>query len=99
MARFEVFSGGGDTGLLLDCQSNTLSHLNTRFVVPLMPPGIAPIAGRKLNPHFTVDGRDYVMVTQFAGAVSVRSMGDMLVSLGDDDYRIIAALDMLLSGV
>jgi toxin CcdB len=68
VARFEVYRSR-DGGLWLDCQADRLSHLQQRFVVPLVPPGDAPspsIAG--LNPVLDVNGVAYVMLPQFAGA-------------------------------
>ena len=96
MARYDVFNGADV--LLLDCQSNLLSHLNTRFVVPLLPEAAAPKPARRLNPIFTIAGTRYVMVTQFAATVPVRELGPKLTSLIGDDVAIGNALDMLISG-
>ena len=85
-------------GLVVDCQADTLSHLNTRFVIPLQLPSIAPKAARKLNPRFQIGGVEYVMVTQFAAALAVRSLGPVVGSLRDEDARIKDALDMLMFG-
>jgi toxin CcdB len=98
MARFDVYRDGSDVGLLLDCQSDLLSHLNTRFVVPLRPPENAPIPARRLNPVFTVNDRPYVMLTQYAAAITVREFGPAVMSLAHEDMAIINALDMLISG-
>jgi toxin CcdB len=67
MARFDVYRGVGGADLLLDCQSDLLRDLNTRFVVPLMRRETAPQPARRLNPIFRIEDHDYVMVTQFAG--------------------------------
>ena len=64
MARYDIYAWTGSPGLLLDCQANVLNGLNTRFVVPLLPVGIAPVEGRKLNPRFNIGGKPYAMVTQ-----------------------------------
>ncbi len=98
MARFDVYHGLGGADLLLDCQSDLLRDLNTRFVVPLMLPENAPQPARRLNPVFEIEGRDHVMVTQFAAAVALRDCGRVITSLATEDTVIMNALDMLISG-
>ncbi|OYQ24668.1 plasmid maintenance protein CcdB [Sandarakinorhabdus cyanobacteriorum] len=98
MARFDVYAGVGDGSLLLDCQSDLLNRLNTRFVVPLQPPGRAPIPARRLNPEFDIDGARYVMVTQYAAVLQLRDCGPVVGSLAQHDVAILNALDMLISG-
>lgn len=98
MARFDVYRDRNGPGLLLDCQANVLSILDTRFVVPLLPPHVAPNPAGRLNPLFEIGGHPYVMATQFASAVAVRELGERVVSLIDRDTAIIGAIDMLLSG-
>jgi toxin CcdB len=63
MARFDVYRGVAGADLLLDCQSDPLRDLNTRFVVPLMRRDLAPQPARRLNPVFCIDDQDYVLVT------------------------------------
>lgn len=98
MARFDVFRNGPDGSYLLDCQSDLLKDLNTRFCIPLMPPEEAPIAGKKLNPEFEVGGQTVRMVTQFAGAVSIRELGASIDNLADQHIVIMNAIDMLTTG-
>jgi toxin CcdB len=98
MARFDVYRGGGDADYLLDCQSDLLAGLNTRFVVPLMRPARAPAPARRLNPMFEIDGTPYLMVTQYAATVSLKTCGKPVATLAADEARIINALDMLISG-
>ena len=98
MARFDVYDGGSGRGLVVDCQANTHVHLNTRFVVPLQPPSIAPLPARKLNPRFEIDGVEYIMVTQFAASIPVSVLGRRVGSLMEHDMQVIDALDMLMCG-
>lgn len=98
MARFDVYRDKSETGLLLDCQSDLLGHLNTRFVVPLRTPEHAPLPARRLNPIFVIHGQEYVMLTQYAAAITVRECGPATLSLAHEDTAIINALDMLISG-
>lgn len=98
MAQFDVFRRG-DCDLLIDCQSDLLRHLESRFVVPLMPLDRAPTPAGRLNPLFDVEGVRLSMVTQFAGSVDRSEVGAFICSLDDRRYDIINALDMLVGGV
>jgi toxin CcdB len=53
MARFDIFKNEGEVGYLLDVQSDLLSGLNTRVVVPLLPKSSAPSPAQRLNPVFS----------------------------------------------
>lgn len=99
MARFDVYANEFGPGLLLDCQADLLSELNTRLVIPLLPPENAPKRAGRLNPQFDIHGEQYVMVTQYAGAIELREFGRKIASLLDRDREIMNALDMLISGV
>jgi toxin CcdB len=98
MAQFDVHANLTNPGYLLDCQSNLLSDLNTRFVVPLLPHDFAPKAGHHLNPSLTIGAEKVVMMTQFAAAVPSRSLGKVVGSLADDYTLVMNAIDMLITG-
>ncbi len=72
MARLDVYRAAG--AYLLDCQSDYLSGLDTRFVVPLLPEGEVPKVFR-LNPVFSVEGKLVVMATQLGSSVRHASCG------------------------
>jgi toxin CcdB len=99
VAQFDVHGLSSGDSLVVDCQSDLLEHLNTRFVVPLIPRARAPKPAHRLNPVFTLDGGDYVMATQFAAAVLRRDLGGKRLSLKDHSLEILGALDVLLTGV
>ncbi|HTU10041.1 MAG TPA: CcdB family protein [Allosphingosinicella sp.] len=98
MARFDVYRRREGDGYLLDCQADILNILNTRFVVPLLPPDEAPLAGARLNPSFSVEEAPVVMYTQFAASVPAKELGDHVCSLSNEHSAIMNALDMLLTG-
>tara|TARA_Y100001001_G_scaffold162539_1_gene189339 strand:+ start:1457 stop:1615 length:159 start_codon:yes stop_codon:yes gene_type:complete len=52
MSRFDIFENEEGAGYLLDVQSDLLSGLNTRVVVPLLPKSSAPFPAQRLNPVF-----------------------------------------------
>lgn len=95
MAQFDVYRVRGG-GLVLDCQSDLLRDLPTRFVVPLRVADRSVL--QRLMPVFQVDERDLAMVTPLAGAIDVRALGDIVTSLTGHEFEIKDALDMLVSG-
>lgn len=99
MARFDAYRSKAGKAMLLDCQADLLSDLETRLVVPLLPQPDAPAPARNLNPSFEIAGESYVMVTQYAAAMEVRELGPKAASLADHSHEIMNALDFLLTGV
>ena len=81
---------------LLDCQSDYLRGLDSRFVVPLLPEGEVPKVHR-LNPVFTVEGERVVMATQLGSPVPARQLRDPVASLADQHDVIMNAFDVLLT--
>ncbi len=98
MARFDVYRQGDGSAYLLDCQADVLGMLNTRLVVPLLPPDRGPLPIARLNPTFHLGEETVVMYTQFAASVPVRELKASVASLADEDRTIMNALDMLLTG-
>jgi toxin CcdB len=98
MARFDVYPNPDGTGYLLDVQADLLSHLNTRIVVPLLPPDEAPRPAQRLNPSFRVGASDLVMVTQFLAAVPSSMLKTPSGTLLNRHSDIVAAVDFLMQG-
>lgn len=99
MPQYDIHRLRSRAGLVVDCQSSLLEALTTRLVVPLLPVEDIPERARRLNPMFEIDGRDLVMFTQFAAAVQVRELGEVVASLREKSFEIVGALDVLTSGV
>ena len=97
MARLDVYENGAN-GYLLDVQADIVYGLDTRIVVPLMPPGVAPIPARRLNPVFTIAGSEYVMVTQYLASLPMRNLGRRVANLRDQHDTVVTALDMIFLG-
>jgi toxin CcdB len=98
MARFDIFENKDGAGYLLDVQSDLLSGLNTRVVVPLLPKSSAPSPAQKLNPVFNIEGQEVVMATQYMAAVPEGELHFGAGSLAEEQDEISAALDMLFLG-
>jgi toxin CcdB len=98
MARYDFYQNAASDGYLLDVQSDLLEYLDTSVVVPLLPPNIAPLPARRLNPIFRIDGKDHIMVTQFISAVTASELRAAEGNLTRHHDEIVAALDMLFQG-
>lgn len=99
MARFDVHKLKNSDIYVLDCQTDLLSNIDSRFVVPLIAAEKLPVAAKQLNPVFTIGGNSYIMLTQSAAAVSIRELGQVVISLAQNDREILNALDFLITGV
>lgn len=104
MAQFDVyFNPNPDTckaiPYLLDVQADLLDTLATRVVAPLVLAEAMGAAARKLNPQFKIKGVAVVMSTAELAGVANRSLGDKVASLKNKRDEIIAALDLLFTGI
>lgn len=98
MARFDVYQRSAVRGYLLDCQSDLLGDLDTRFTVPLFLFEDAPKPAGRLNPVFSINGERVVMMTQYASAIRRNLVGSRVDTLEHKQDAIMGALDMLLVG-
>ena len=98
MARFDVYQRSAVRGYLLDCQSDLLGDLDTRFTVPLFLFEDAPKPAGRLNPVFSINGERVVMMTQYASAIRRNLVGSRVDTLEQKQDVIMGALDMLLVG-
>jgi len=98
MARFDVYKNRSGSGYLLDVQTDLISQLSTRVVVPLLPVDIAPSPAKRLNPIFDVLGIDTAMLTQFMATVPVAELGSPVASLHHKGDEVLAAVGFLHQG-
>lgn len=98
MARFDVYKMATAPGFLLDVQTDLLSGLNTRVVVPLLPLTDAPIPAQRLNPVLEIESLEVLMATQFLAAVPESELKEVVGNLEGSQNEISVALDMLFSG-
>jgi len=98
VARFSVYQNPGGEGYLIDVQADLMAHLNTRLVVPLVPRSKAPKPARTLNPLFTLEDVEHVMLTQYAAAIPLNELKRDVINLASRRDDIVAALDLLLQG-
>jgi toxin CcdB len=98
LAQYDYFPRHEGSGFWVNCQTDFMSNFGTRFVIPLMPLPEAPVPASRLNPLFEIEGEIYSLVTQFAGNIPARELGQPAGSLADDSFRITNALDFLTGG-
>lgn len=98
MSRFGVYANPSGKGYLLDVQADSMSHFNTRMVVPLMPLHAAPKPATTLNPLFEIDGAHYSMATQYMAAIPAKTLKSVVFSAESRRAEIVAAIDLLLQG-
>jgi toxin CcdB len=89
----------GNIPFLMDLQADLLADLETRVVVPLIRQSAFGRRASRLHPVFTIEGQQVVMATHLLAAVRRGSLGSQLASLLDQREAIIAAIDVLWSGV
>lgn len=86
--------------LLLDVQNDLVADLATRVVVPLCP--AAAMKGKlvkTLMPVFEIDGKPYAMLTPQLAGVSKKQVGAKVADLAPRRDEIMAALDLLITGI
>ena len=101
MARFDVHRNLSDdttVPFLVDIQSDLLSELRTRIVIPLIPlPRFgAPMA--HLNPIFAVEGGLHALATTDLAGVGRAVLGQTVGSLDNEADEIMNAVEFLLHG-
>ena len=99
MSQFDVHELRPGGGLVIDCQANLLSHLTTRFVVPLLQASGAPETDKRLRPRFVLGGKTYVMATPLASSIPSTHLGAVVGTLASDHHIIVDAIDVLTSGI
>ncbi|MDO5691895.1 MAG: CcdB family protein [Pseudomonadota bacterium] len=104
MARFDVYPNPGlhvdTTPYLLDVQTDLLSGLDSRVVVPLRSAErFAQVKiPERLMPLLDVNGTACLMETPKLAAVPERVLQKPVASLAHDQDRVLAALDFLFQG-
>lgn len=105
MPQFDVYRNPNpDTRagvpFMLDVQHGLLADLSTRVVVPLCPAAaMRSTRVKTLMPEFEVDGGRYVMLTPQLAGISGKQMGKVVENLAAHRGEIMAALDLLLTGI
>lgn len=84
---------------LLEVQSDLLGILSTRVVAPLVLAAEMGKAAQTLNPQFEIEDVAVVMSTVEIAGVPRGVLGEKVTSLQGRREEIIAALDLLFTGI
>ena len=100
MARFDAYKfKSASVPMVLDVQTNLLSDLQTRVVVPLVPLSKAEKEVLpRLKPILQINGKDYVLMTTDIGTIRTKDLGTIAANLKDQHHTITGALDFLFQG-
>lgn len=96
MSQYDVCRSRSTRALVVDCQSDCLSHLPTRFVVPLLALAEAPGVAEGLNPILTFDNEEYYLAPQYAATVRTSDLERGRGSLAREHLTITSALAFLI---
>jgi toxin CcdB len=85
---------------VVDVQSDLLSSLATRMVVPLAVTTLAAnVLPRRLFPVITVNQKSLMLVPFEAAPLDKRLLRTEITSVRERSHEIIAAMDSVLSGI
>jgi toxin CcdB len=83
---------------LIILQSDLVSGLRSTVVAPLV--AREQLAGaRRMNPIFSVEGKEYWLATHELFAIERRALKASVASVADQRDAIIAALDFVFTGI
>ncbi|MCL4184436.1 MAG: CcdB family protein [Burkholderiaceae bacterium] len=104
MPQFDVYRNPDTSSrarfpFLLDIQSDLLDSLATRVVVPMASAANDATPMSQLMPVFEVEGQRVVLRTTEIAGVPRKAVGRHVTSLAGHRHEIVAALDVLISGV
>lgn len=103
MAQFTLYRNTnqqtqGRYPFLLDVQNDFLDALKTRLVVPAIKQSEQkPIT--RLNPVFEFEQQQYLLVVQEMAAIPVNNLGAKVTEMEALRGEILAALDLLITGI
>jgi toxin CcdB len=99
MARFDVHRCRRPGGpYLVDNQTEFLSRLPTRLVIPLLPAAAFGSLIERLHLRVAVEGRELVLATNLMASVRRDQLGERVASLENRRSEIVAAVDFLQQG-
>ncbi|HQX91680.1 MAG TPA: CcdB family protein [Thermomonas sp.] len=104
MSQFTVYANADAASkkwipYLLDVQSDLIETSGSRVVVPLITSDRAGASIGHLMPTLQVEDKRMVMDTAQIMGIPMRMLGKRVADLSHERLTILAALDMLISGI
>lgn len=91
-------NGPGQYPFLIVLQHDRISSTSGVVVAPLVEASPA-FAGTRLHPRVAVAGRQYFVFIEDLAAIPKGTLGRVVGSAEADRYSIVAALDLLFTGI
>ena len=98
VCRVVGLRSGSAVDLAVVVQDETLSHLSTRVVAPLIPVDNDFVVERA-TPVAEIDGVRYLMATYLMTTIPLRNLGNIVASFKDREREIKNAIDLVFFGV
>lgn len=100
MAQFDIYRHEkAGIAFLVDLQDEMLDGLSTRVVAPLVSAQDVAAPMRIVNPRIMVNGQPYILMSHVLAAVPLSSLGKPFASAREQREVIVAALDLLFTGI
>ena len=91
-------TGRGQYPFLAVLQHDRVSAIATVVVAPLIPANRG-VAGMRLHPSVDIDGIRYLILMEELAAIPRQMLGRVVGNLDVNRYELVAALDMLFTGI
>lgn len=100
MAQFDIYRRGtGGVAFLVDLQDDMLDGLSTRVVAPLVVIESVGVPMKIVNPRIVVEGKPHILMSHLLAAIPASSLGEPIGSARGQRDEIIAAMDLLFTGI
>jgi toxin CcdB len=105
MAQFTVYQNKNlqtraTIPYLLDVQSDLLSGLDTWLVIPVgRPSSVKNKHLRGLTPVLRIDGEPHIVLTPLMAGIPKSELGAPVLSFEEHRFEIVAAIDLLVTGI
>jgi toxin CcdB len=98
--RFDVFllPSGGSSGYMVDVQSDFLSHLPSRMMIPLISASQYKSPIGDLHPVFEIDRLAFVLLTHELASIQKRQLQRPVATLAEHQHEITRAMGLLFTG-
>jgi hypothetical protein len=91
-------SADGRPALAVVLQDDTLKHLSTRVVAPLVEV-LDDFRIEHLTPAVRIDGVEYLVAVHLVATVPLTSLGALVATLKDEERSLKRAIDLVFFGV
>jgi toxin CcdB len=92
------FASRGRYPFLVILQHDRVTALRSVIAAPLVE-ATASLVGSRLHPAVAIDGRSYLIISEELAAIQPNSLGRFIASAESIRYDIVAALDLLFTGI